>query len=347
MVTFRFYVVSTVAFFLALAVGVVVGSVLDGRIADSLQDRLERVETSLDETVASIDQKNDEIDRLEQYVAASAPFAVQGTLTGTSTVVVAEAGLPGAPVDDLVRRLREAGSRVDGIVWLEPKWSLGEPQDLATLTELVGAGGLSREALRTTVLERILDASRTTSDATTTTTTSVPEPDEGASGTTTTTETVVATTDPVVDPAPPLFELPLLVELASEGFVRLQTVDGGGEVAGGPPMLIAATGTASTLEEPGDGVVSLVGAASAAGVPSVLAEVQATSDETPDPDQRGRIVAAALDAGPVQFSTVDDLDLIAGRVASVLALSDLRLGVVGRFGYGPDVDGILPRWQGP
>lgn len=210
MVTFRFYVVSTVAFFLALAVGVVVGSVLDGRIADSLQARLERVEASLDETVASIDQKNDEIDRLEQYVEASAPFAVQGTLTETSTVVVAEAGLRGAPVDDLVRRLREAGSRVDGIVWLEPKWSLAEPQDLATITELVGAGGLSREAIRTTVLERVLDASGPTADptATTTTTTSVPENDAAGSGTTATPEVPSETTGPAGVAPPPLFELP-------------------------------------------------------------------------------------------------------------------------------------------
>lgn len=129
--------------------------------------------------------------------------------------------------------------------------------------------------------------------------------------------------------------------------MRLQTVEGDGEAAGGPPMLVAATGTASTLEDPGDAAISLVVAASAAGVPSVLAEVQQTSDEAPDPELRGTIVATALDAGPAQFSTVDDLDLIAGRVASVLALSDLRTGSVGRFGYGPDVDGILPRWQGP
>ena len=82
MVTFRFYVVSTVAFFLALAVGVLVGSVLDGRIADGLQDRLDGVEASLDETVAAMDAKNVQIDELERYIEASAPFAVQGELDG-------------------------------------------------------------------------------------------------------------------------------------------------------------------------------------------------------------------------------------------------------------------------
>ena len=81
MVTFRFYVVSTVAFFLALAVGVVVGSVLDGQIADSLRDRLDGVEQSLDDTVDSIDAKNAELELQERYMADSAPFSVQDTMT--------------------------------------------------------------------------------------------------------------------------------------------------------------------------------------------------------------------------------------------------------------------------
>ena len=46
------------------------------------------------------------------------------------------------------------------------------------------------------------------------------------------------------------------------------------------------------------------------------------------------------------FSTVDDLEMVAGRVATVLALAQIREGVVGRYGYGDGVDGVLPPWQG-
>ena len=114
MVTFRFYVVSIVAFFLALAVGVVLGSVLDERIADSLQDRLDGVEASLDETVAAIDDKNEEIERLERYIEASAPFAVQGRLSGTAGLVVAETGVDGAAVEDQVDRRAPSYTAADG-----------------------------------------------------------------------------------------------------------------------------------------------------------------------------------------------------------------------------------------
>ena len=41
-------------------------------------------------------------------------------------------------------------------------------------------------------------------------------------------------------------------------------------------------------------------------------------------------------------STVDDLDLVQGRVATTLALADLRTGVRGHYGYGDDADSAMP-----
>jgi hypothetical protein len=115
---------------------------------------------------------------------------------------------------------------------------------------------------------------------------------------------------------------------------------------GGELVLVAATGIESSLAAPGTAAVELVRVASDAGVPSVLAEVTPAAPEGESPE-RGTVVGRALEDGSVRFSTVDDLELIAGRVATVLALDALRDGTVGRFGYGPDVDGVLPAWQGP
>ena len=41
-------------------------------------------------------------------------------------------------------------------------------------------------------------------------------------------------------------------------------------------------------------------------------------------------------------ATIDDLELVQGRLAAVLALADVVDGVVGHYGYGPDVDGAAP-----
>ncbi len=353
MVTFRFYLVSTVAFFLALAVGVLVGSVLDGRIADGLQTRLDRVETSLDETVVAMDAKNVEIDQLSDYVEASAPYAVQGSLDATSTLVVAESGIDGASVEDLVRRLRESGSRVEGIVWLDPRWDLSSTEDLAAAASLAGTNSSSPERLRAALWQRFLDVapggdtsgsdpSPTTSESTT----SVVDPATPSGSVTTLAPPTTGTTTTTVVPATPLFESATLRGMAEAGLVRLQLIDGDDAAPGGDLLVVAATGTASTLAEPGVASTQLVRQAADAGVAAVLAEATARAASDAEPE-RGSLVAAALDQGSVRFSTVDDLEVIPGRVASVLALADARVGLFGRFGIGPDVDGVLPAWKGP
>lgn len=361
MVTFRFYVVSIVAFFLALAVGVVLGSVLDERIADSLQDRLDGVEASLDETVASIDEKNVEIDQLERYIEASAPFAVQSRLEGTATLVVAESGLEGAAVEDQVRRLREAGSRVEGIVWLEPRWDLNDDEDRAAAADLADLDADDEpDEIRGALWAQLLDLAAGADDAAATTTTEAPgdaasttAPAAGGTSpgdppTTAPTTTVSPTTEtPTTAPSTPLvFDDPLLRSLADAGLVRLQNVDGEVGEDASELLVLAATGRSSTLAEPGAASIELVRRASERELPSVLAETGFAPGED-EPVERGTIVATALESGPVGFSTVDDLDLVAGRVAGVLALAEGRDGRVGRYGYGPDVDGVLPPWQGP
>ncbi len=358
MVTFRFYVVSTVAFFLALAVGVVVGSVLDGRIADGLQARLERVETSLDETVEAIDAKNVEIDELSRYVEASAPFAVQGRLEATSTLVVAESGTGTPAVEDLVRRLRESGSRVEGIVWLDPRWDLAQPDDLSAAARLVDEDPADPEAVRDAVWSRLLELTGDieASGDTTTTEPSTTEPSTSEPS------TDPATTDPsggittagpadetatTIEPVPaPLFDAAPLADLADAGLIRLQVIDGGDLSVGGELLLVAATGADSAMAEPAVLATEIVRIAGELGVPSVLAEA-AGEVEPGEESDRGALVAAALESGSARFSTVDDLEIIPGRVATVLALADAQEGLFGRYGLADGVDGVLPAWKGP
>ena len=352
MVTFRFYVVSIVAFFLALAVGVLVGSVLDGRIADGLQDRLARVEASLDENVAVIDQKNAQIDEFERFAEAVAPFAVQGRLEETTTLVVAESGVDPAPVEDLVARLRDSGTRVEGIAWLEPRWDLGEAEDLEAAAALGDVDSDDPDLVRAALWDLVVAAGdpEAATSPTTTTTTSTPfgaAPGVPPAGTETTTTVAPTTTEAV--PEPPLSELEPLSDLIDAGLVRFQRLDGGTERSGGRLVVVGVTGSTSELSEPGAAATAVVRVAADAGLAAVLAEVQAEFDGAPQdpPPERGQLVDRAVSSGTVAFSTVDDLDLVAGRVAVVLALADLPDGDVGRFGYGPDVDGVLPPWPGP
>ncbi len=357
MVTFRFYLVSVVAFFLALAVGVVVGSVLDGRIADSLQDRLDRVETSLDETVAAMDDKNREIDDLERYVEASAPFTVQGELAETTSLVVVEPGIDKGPVEDLVTRLRQAGSRVDGIVWLEPSWQLAEREQVEALAAIAGAQGSTPDAVRRSFWGALLDRTPATGSETETPadpTTTAPEgttPPDGADQpadqqTTEAPTTVAPTTEaPEPDDTADVFAHPLLTEAEQAGLLRLQRLDGGEGVAGGELVVAVVTGTDSRFDTPGAAAIEVAEEAAAAERPTTLAEVFTLPQA--ESDRRGELLDELIADGPLTFSTVDDLDRLAGRVATALALADAREQVFGRFGYGSEADAVLPAWQEP
>ncbi|MEX0768927.1 MAG: copper transporter [Microthrixaceae bacterium] len=331
--TFRFYLVSIVAFFLALAVGVVLGSVLDGGISDSLKDRLVRVEANLNETVTAIDEKNVQIEQLQQYVDESAPFAVEDQLSDTTAVVAVEPGVELGPVQDLVLRLRQSGASVAGILSLDPRWTLKEKADFEQLQQIADTSGTSVAELQREVWSLIFES---TEFIPATSTTTVPE----------TVPESVPETVPETEPADPLSNA-VLKKLQDAGFVKLLTVDGTDGLGGQRIALFVVTGTNSTLAKPGSLAGQLANAAAAAKIPTVLAEVFVpAAAEQKKPAERGDTFRF-YSGNEAAISTVNDLDLVAGRVAAVLSVSDLQQGRSGNFGYGPQADSVLPPWLEP
>ena len=69
-----------------------------------------------------------------------------------------------------------------------------------------------------------------------------------------------------------------------------------------------------------------------------------------DSPTRGQLPLRATFVGPLRqapltasrLSTIDDLEDVRGRVASVLALADLGQGKVGHYGLGPGATSQLP-----
>jgi len=62
MISFRFHVVSITAVFLAIAIGVVVGTTyVDGAVVDGLRNRIDSVEGNLDDRRAENDRLESEL----------------------------------------------------------------------------------------------------------------------------------------------------------------------------------------------------------------------------------------------------------------------------------------------
>lgn len=313
MINFRFHVASLVAVFLALALGVVMGStVVDRAIVESLRNQIDDVRERARTTRQENDGLRAEVRRLGAYAAAAAPFAVSGRLPGVPVAVVALRGVDENAVGDLVTLVGRAGGRVTAVVWLEVSWELGPDRrdEAGELARLLGIARRSdrvlRDAAARALLARLRDGDGTGGD--------------------------------------------LLARLEALGFVRTTPVaEGNGGARGGtgtPAARVVLVGGPSAAVGTERLSATLARAAIAVELPAVVAEDARPDDpETP----RGTWVAPVRDdealAGAI--STVDALDLSEGRVAAVLAVADLGRGIVGAYGYGPGASGPLPAWWAP
>ncbi len=156
MINFRFHIASLIAVFLALALGVVMGStVVQRAIVEGLRDRIDKVDQRADSVQAKNDALQTEIDRLNLYAAESAPFAVSGELTDQTVAVLAERGLNEDAVKAQVEVLRMAGARVAGILWLESAWNLTEDGTADALRAATGSTTRNARTLRNEALDAL------------------------------------------------------------------------------------------------------------------------------------------------------------------------------------------------
>ena len=138
MISFRFHIVSIVAVFLALAIGIVVGStVIDRAIVEGLRNRVDEVSDNLDERQAANDRLQTQVDQLEAFANDSAAITVDQRLPDTVAVVITDEGVDRDPVDRTIELLGQAGSTVRGVLTFDSSWTLEDPEQQAALAEVV------------------------------------------------------------------------------------------------------------------------------------------------------------------------------------------------------------------
>jgi hypothetical protein len=302
MINFRFHVVSLIAIFLALALGVVIGAgVIDRGVVDALDNRLNTVEQNSDRIKGENDVLSDRNDQLEGFVGDSQPFAVSGRLLGDDVGVVAVRGVDGDRVSAVATAAQQADAIATGTLWLEEKWTLPDDDSVKALQEALGATTKNKVSLRAEGLRQLAQR--------------LANPESSVGG-----------------------EDDLLSVLEQAGFLGYDPVkestlaDFPGRGAG----VVLVVGNDASIE-PETITVPAAKALQAAEVPLVVASVWTEATDGPD---RAAAVQPIRDTDlATTVSTVDDLDLVEGPTTVVLALSDLFLTppVVGHYGYGPDV----------
>ncbi len=329
MINFRFHLVSLVAVFLALGLGILVGStVVDQKIVDRLDSDIARVSRESAKRRDANKQLSDENAQLRQFVDEVAPYAGDARLNGESVAVVAERGVDSGDVKDAATSLRAAGAEVPGVVWLEDAWQLDTDQRVQELQAALSIDG-SVSTTRDTALRKL--AERLTHEPGTTSTTTLPSRANRIS--TSTTSRAEAPVD-------------ALTALDQAGFVRITEGDLSDfdTYPSHAPSVVVVTGDGSHFLGSGF-TTSFVRALVGTRVPTQVAAVYAPGNDPDAAPDRGAVLASVLDDQTLSraVSTVDDLELQQGRIASVLALDiQADTGEIGHYGYGAGASAPLP-----
>ncbi|HEX5947690.1 MAG TPA: copper transporter [Acidimicrobiales bacterium] len=334
MINFRFHIVSLTAVLLALGIGLVLGTTfLDDATINGLKSQLDGLEHDLDNAEARNDAQQERLDAFEEEASQLdeqlGERLYRGQLEAEPVLVIATEGVDESWVDGVMRSLTQADADVLGVWWLTERLTLDEESELSDLSAALELSTSDADRLSRNLAMQLGDVLFGAVDV----------PAE------------VGLADPAqtspAEPAP-------LARLRDAGFVRYQLPDGvEGDVVRLPVSglrVVVVAGPDATV--PVDDVLVPVLADLAADGPMPVVATQPTVRTGDDVDEarEPRLVSAIRDDDTLRerISTVDNLDTVSGRAATVLAAVDAVPGAptIGRYGTGDGADRRLPPVDG-
>ena len=159
MISLRYHIVSLVAVFLALALGIVVGStVLQEGTVSVLRATSERVRQESDRNSRENVSLRQELSRQQSFGAAVLPELVQGRLKGRPVVLVDTDKVDGGIRDSVRKVLEDAGAEVDGQITLaDTRLTLGAEADRTAVGRLLALDAGAADVLRGELVKRLAD----------------------------------------------------------------------------------------------------------------------------------------------------------------------------------------------
>src|SRR5579875_3519642 len=122
-IDFRYHLVSIVAVFLALAIGIVLGSTeLQGPAYNLLNNTTAKLQDELNAVSGQRNTAQAQASVDEAYAAAVEPVVLRGLLSGRRLLIVSEPGAQASVVSGITSAARDAGAEVTGQIALQPKF---------------------------------------------------------------------------------------------------------------------------------------------------------------------------------------------------------------------------------
>jgi len=310
MVNLRYHVVSLIAVFLALTVGIVMGSTVVDRVTvDALNERVTSVGKSVSNAQAENSRLSNQLNTVADFANQARDQLVHGRLKGVPVMVTAVTGVDRKHVDELRQALVGSQATMAGTLWLTAKMRLDNENDLRSMATLLNVGVDRPEVLRRQALAKLTEALAGSTDGTPNAT---------------------------------------LAALVAAGFVAYEAPPGQATATIAPNAalpqglrLVVVSGAGADV---GDDQVAMPLAQDLSVSPTRFVAAESGQDSA-----GGRGVFVGLvrknDAIASRVSTVDNMESPMGQAAVVLALEELGGSRTGHFGVGPGAERLVPAAQ--
>jgi hypothetical protein len=309
-IDFRYHLVSLIAVFLAVALGIIIGTTA---LNEPLQANIEGQVTELEQDKRSLEDRTQQLqaqlETADAFGQAVAPALVDGALDGNSVLLIAgNEDVTAETVEEVSALIGESGGSVAGTIRLQPEYT--DPSSASALQSYVTGSGLPPGAqlpptddagqLVASLLAQVL---MVPADGGT-------PPDSAAIASVLaglTSLNVLTPESPSVSPADYVV------------------------------FLTAGTFTGEGADERNETLVELVSALDAEGSGAVVVGDPASAQPSG--------LVGAIRADPdlsTTISTVDNVGTAAGRISTVLALAAEGEGISGAYGIGEDAQPVPP-----
>jgi hypothetical protein len=138
-ISFRYHVVTIVAVFLALGIGVVVGTTaVKPAVINELENRTNEAITAANRLREDVAGQNRELQAWDAFAQAARPLLIRGRLTDRTFVLVATQDGDPSELDVVRRALADAGAEVQAVLVVTAKMGLADPSSRPALAEVLG-----------------------------------------------------------------------------------------------------------------------------------------------------------------------------------------------------------------
>ena len=337
MIDFRYHLVSIVAVFLALAIGIVLGSTeLQGPTYNLLNQTTGKLQNELNQANSQRDTAQQQANLGDNYAQAVEPVVLHDLLAGQRLLIITEPGAPSSVVTAISNAAtQDAGATVTGQIALQPKFFDNSDTTLDGLNQInqamsqadgvvLNTGSTYQQQAAQVIAGEILTRASASSAGQGATTQPSTQPSTGPSS------SASAGSQQQTDAQT------MLGSYANSGFLTIS-----GQPAA--PATLAVIVTPQTV--PADGSTDLLDQLLGPLAEELAAKSSATvvAGVSADSGSGSPIATLRASSAASKVSSVDDADFVAGQSAVIQALAvQLNGGNPGSYGIADGASAVAP-----